>query len=150
LEGQTCLLSGGAPNNLVHHRTAGARSPFFSSASDRWSSGSIGAPDTVRCISDSPVCPTDRCCGPHVACRSRGRPLALATVGAGDRCAPPDSPVNYSHTPLCFLESSQFTVGQPGTPDTVRCAWPDLVLAELCRLFFNLILLFLALFLALR
>jgi hypothetical protein len=41
--------------------------------------------------------------------------VALATVGS------PDSPVNYSRTPLLFPESSQFTAGQPGAPDTIRC-----------------------------
>jgi hypothetical protein len=65
----------------------------------------------------------------------------LPTVGAGhaspadcaaDRCAgsrwligqsgaPPDSPVNYSRTPPNSPESGQFTGGQPGAPDTVRC-----------------------------
>jgi hypothetical protein len=29
--------------------------------------------------------------------------------------------VNYSRTPLLFPESGQFTVGQPGAPDTVWC-----------------------------
>jgi hypothetical protein len=53
--------------------------------------------------------------------------IAQPTVGAGDRWltgqsgAPPDSPVNYSRTPPCFPESSRFTVGQPGAPDTVWC-----------------------------
>ena len=93
------------------------------------------------------------------------RPLLRATrrprivqpiVGAGDRWltrqsgAPLDSPVNYSSMPLRFPESSWFTGSQPSAPDTVRCAWPELVLAELCELFSNLILLFLALFLTLR
>jgi hypothetical protein len=65
----------------------------------------------------------------------------LSTVGAGhtspadcaaDRCAgdrwftgqsgaPPDSPVNYSHTPPNFPESGLFTGVQPGAPDTIRC-----------------------------
>jgi hypothetical protein len=65
----------------------------------------------------------------------------LSTVGAGhaspadcvaDCCAggrwltgqsgaPPDSPVNYSHTPPNFPESGLFTGGWPGAPDTVRC-----------------------------
>jgi hypothetical protein len=65
----------------------------------------------------------------------------LPTVGAGhtsptdlaaDRCssgrwftgqsgAPPDSLVNYSHTPPKTPESSQFARSQPGAPDTVRC-----------------------------
>jgi hypothetical protein len=53
--------------------------------------------------------------------------IARPTVGTGDRWltgqsgAPPDSSVNYSRTPLLFPESSQFTAGQPGAPDTVRC-----------------------------
>jgi hypothetical protein len=46
---------------------------FLFGASDHWSSGSIGAPD-------SPVCPTDRCCEPRVARRLSGRPLAHRTV----------------------------------------------------------------------
>jgi hypothetical protein len=37
--------------------------------------GTVGTPNTVRCTPDSPVCPTDRCCGPHVARGLRGRPL---------------------------------------------------------------------------
>jgi hypothetical protein len=65
----------------------------------------------------------------------------LPTVGAGhaspadcaaDRCAggrwltgqsgaPPDSPVNYSRTPLNSPESGLFTGVQPSVSDTVRC-----------------------------
>jgi hypothetical protein len=58
---------------------------------------------------------------------TRRQEIARPTVGAGDRWltgqsgAPPDSPVNYSRTPLLFPESSQFAAGQPGAPDTVRC-----------------------------
>jgi hypothetical protein len=61
--------------------------------------------------------------------RATRRPqIVRPTVGACDRWltgqsdAPPDSPVNYSRTPLRFPESRRFTAGQPGTPDTVRCA----------------------------
>jgi hypothetical protein len=39
----------------------------------------------------------------------------------GQSVAPPDSPVNYSHTPPNFPESGLFTGVQPGAPDTVRC-----------------------------
>jgi hypothetical protein len=39
----------------------------------------------------------------------------------GQSGAPLDSPVNYSRTPLNFLESGLFTKIQPGAPDTVRC-----------------------------
>jgi hypothetical protein len=53
--------------------------------------------------------------------------IAQPTVGAGDRWltglsgAPPDSPVNYSRTPLRFSENSRFTAGQPGVPDSPVC-----------------------------
>jgi hypothetical protein len=60
--------------------------------------------------------------------RATRRPrIALPTVSAGDRWltgqsgAPPDSPVNYSRTPPSNPESGEFTVDQPGVPDTVRC-----------------------------
>ena len=45
-----------------------------------------------------------------------------ATVGSPDtvRCTP-DSPVNYSRTPLIPSRERQVCLSQPGTPDTVRC-----------------------------
>jgi hypothetical protein len=52
----------------------------FSGTSNRCSFGPVGAPDTVRCTPDSLVPPSDRCCGPRVACRLLGRPLAHRTV----------------------------------------------------------------------
>jgi hypothetical protein len=132
LEGQTGLVSGGAPDCPVHHRTVTVAVrcaiSFFSGASDHWTSGSVGAPDTVRCTPDSLVCPTDRCCGPRVASGLRDRPLrwrplAHRTVRCttGQSGAPPDSPVNYSRTPPSNPESGEFTVDQPGAPDTIRC-----------------------------
>jgi hypothetical protein len=54
---------------------SGARSPSYSGAADRCNSGLVGAPDTVRCTSDSPVPPADRWRGPRVARGLRGRPL---------------------------------------------------------------------------
>jgi hypothetical protein len=62
--------------------------------------GAVGAPDTVLCTQDSPV-PSPDCWLGHVSRADRaadrwpGRPLAHRTV----RCTP-DSPVNYSRTPL--------------------------------------------------
>jgi hypothetical protein len=53
---------------------------------------------------------------PRVSRGSRGRPLAHRTV----RCTP-DSPVNYSRTPLITSREQQVRLSQPGTPDTVRC-----------------------------
>jgi hypothetical protein len=41
--------------------------------------------------------------------------VALAAVGS------PDSPVNYSRTPLIFPESGLFNGGWPSAPDTIRC-----------------------------
>jgi hypothetical protein len=53
---------------------------------------------------------------PHVPHGSRSRPLARLTV----RCTP-DSPVNYSRTPLIPSRERQVHLSQPGTPDIVRC-----------------------------
>jgi hypothetical protein len=155
LEGHTCLLLGGAPDSLVHHWTVTVSvwcAISFQIRSIRplvlgvsWRTGQSGVPK-------------------RLLLRATCRPwIAQPTVGAGDRWltgqsgTPPDSPVNFSHTPRRFLESSQFTAVHPGAPDTVRCttgqsgvpgqSWCWL---KLCQLFSNLILLFLALFLALR
>jgi hypothetical protein len=55
--------------------------------------------------------------------RATRRPqVARPIVGASDRWltgqsgAPPDSPMNYSRTPLHFPESSRFIAGQSGVP----------------------------------
>jgi hypothetical protein len=105
-----------------------------------WRTGQSGAPpDTVRCgslslfgeadrcrfravgASDSPVPPSDRWLG-HVSRADRaadrwpGRPLAHRTV----RCTP-DSPVNYSRTPLITSREQQVRLSQSGAPDTVWC-----------------------------
>jgi hypothetical protein len=56
LEGNSCLLSVGAPDSLVHHRTVdSARFPSFSGEADHCNDGPLGTPDspvahrTVRC-----------------------------------------------------------------------------------------------------
>jgi hypothetical protein len=131
MEGYPCLLSSGAPD--MPCSLSGAGSPSKSSASDRCSSGSFGAPD-------SPMHPADRWNGPRVARWSHGQPLALASLAlrtvrwilatspfsfpesdefvADDS---PDTPVNYSRTTPSILESSWFTVSQPGAPDSPVC-----------------------------
>jgi hypothetical protein len=74
--------------------------------------------------------------GAHRTVRCPIRPLALATrrvriprptVGPAD-CwltgqpgAPPDSPVNFSRTPLITSRERQVRLSQPGVPDTIRC-----------------------------
>jgi hypothetical protein len=54
---------------------SGAWSPSYSGADDRCRFVAVGAPDTVRCTSDSPVPPADHWRGPHVARGLCGRPL---------------------------------------------------------------------------
>jgi hypothetical protein len=68
---------------------------------------------------------------PRVLRRSRSRPLARPTVGS------PDSPVNYSRTPLIYSRERQVRLSQPGTPDTVRCTQTELTLAEQSHLISN-------------
>jgi hypothetical protein len=102
----------------AHRTLSGA--DFFPSP-DRWRLGAVGAPDTVRCTSDSPVPPPDRWLG-HVSCADRaadrwpGRPLAHRTV----RCTP-DSPMNYSRTSPMNSRERPVRSNPPGTLDTVRC-----------------------------
>jgi hypothetical protein len=83
---------------------SGARSPSISGASDRCSSGPVGAPDTVRCTPD-----TVRCAQLTVGARH----ASLADCAAdrwperrwltGQSGAPPNSPVNYSRTSLSLF-----------------------------------------------
>jgi hypothetical protein len=113
-EGHPCLLSGGAPDSPVRHRTVTIdglvpisflfwrRRPLHLRA--RWRTrhcsvhtGQSGAP-----------------CRPLARATRRPR-IARPTVGS------PDSPVNYSRTPPIFPESGLFTGGWPSAPDTVRC-----------------------------
>jgi hypothetical protein len=93
----------------------GARFPSYSGAADHCRFLAVGAPDIVRCPLPtvgaghaSPAdCAADRCAG--------GRWLT------GQSGAPPDSPVNFSHTPSKIPESSQFAGVQSSAPDTIRC-----------------------------
>jgi hypothetical protein len=139
-EGNSCLLSVGAPDSPVHHRTlSGARFPSKIGAVDRCSLGAVGAPDTVRCTPDSPVPPSDRWLG-HAsladcaADRWPSRLLAHRTVRCttGQSGAPPDSPVNYSRTSPDFSrerpvhQSSVWRTRHcPVHHRTVRCARPS-------------------------
>jgi hypothetical protein len=126
LVGNSCLLSSGAPDSPVHHRTVTVAVrcwfPSILGAVDRWSSRPVGAPDTIRCTSDSPVCPTDRWREPRVARWSHDRPLAAGTIDSLD------SPVHHrtvrwfiAMSPLSFPESAQLMPSQPGAPDSPVC-----------------------------
>ena len=105
-EGNSCLLSPGAPDSPVHHRTLSGADFFPSLAKPTVGDSEplahrtlSGAHRTVRCTPDSPVPPSDRwLChasrADYAADRWPDRLLAHRTV----RCTP-DSPVNFSHTP---------------------------------------------------
>jgi hypothetical protein len=147
-EGNSCLLSTGAPDSPVHHLTLSG-ADFFP----------ILAQPTVGDL--EPLAHrTVRCPHPTVGSATRHAQIARPIVGAPDRWltgqsgdsadspvnysrtllnwflraatssqrthrtqsgAPPDSPVIYSRTPPSRPESSQLIRHQPGAPNTVRC-----------------------------
>jgi hypothetical protein len=122
-EGNSCLLSPGAPDSPVHHRTLSGAPPdtvrcrflsFFGEA-DRWCLRAVGAPETVRCPLLAVGSATRRA-------RIKRPTVGPATVGSPDtvRCTP-DSPVNYSRTSLISSQEQQVRLSQYGAPDTVRC-----------------------------
>jgi hypothetical protein len=105
-----------------------ARFPSIPGAADRCNSRLVGAPDTIRYTPDSPVPPADRWREPRVARGLCGRPLHCRSLAhrtvrctTGQSGAPPDSPVNFSHTPPSSPESGQFAGSQRGASNTVRC-----------------------------
>jgi hypothetical protein len=134
-EGNSCLLSGGAPDSPVlisflfwrsrplkkwsRWRTGHCPVPpsdrwlghasRADCAADRWLTGQSGAPP------DSPV---NYSRTPLIASRERRLRRGWLT---GQSSAPPDSPVIYSRTLPSSPESELFTETGPGAPDTVRC-----------------------------
>jgi hypothetical protein len=109
-EGYPCLLSGGAPDSPVHHRTlSGAdcfpilAQPTVEDLEPLAHQTLSGAHRTVRC--------------PHliVGSATRHARIARPTVGS------PDSPVIFNRTPPTKSRERPFHQSQPGTPDTVRC-----------------------------
>jgi hypothetical protein len=105
----TCLLSPGAPDSPVHHRTLSGVDFFPSLATPTVGDSEplvhrtrSGAHRTVRC----PLLTVD-------SATHRAR-ITRPTVGpadcwlTGQSGAPPDSPVIYSRTPPTKSESSQF------------------------------------------
>jgi hypothetical protein len=99
----------------VDWRTVRCGSLSLFGEADRWRLGAVGAPDTVRCPL-LVVGSATRCA------RIKRLTVGPATVGSPDtvRCTP-DSPVNYSRTPLISSREQQVCLSQPGAPDTVRC-----------------------------
>jgi hypothetical protein len=122
-EGNSCLLSTGAPDSPVHHRTlSGAdlfpilAQPTIDDLEPLAHRTLFGAHRTVRCTPDSPVPPSDR--WPGHASRAD---CAVDRWLTGQSGAPPDSPVIYSRTPLFCSRERPVDQRQPGAPDTVRC-----------------------------
>jgi hypothetical protein len=126
LEGHPCLLSIGAPDSLVRHRTATVACLVHEILPNRaQSTVAASGPLAHRTLSGAHR--SDRCPLPTVGATMCRAKIAWSTVGAGDRWrieqsgAPPDNPVNFSRTPQSIPESSHFTGDKPGAPDTVRC-----------------------------
>jgi hypothetical protein len=118
-EGKSCLLSPGAPDSPVHHRTLSGADLFPYLAKP---TVAVLEPLAHRTLS-----------GAHRTVRCPIRPLALATrrariprptVGLADRWltgqsgAPPDSPVNFSRMPPTKSREQLVDGCQPGA---VRC-----------------------------
>jgi hypothetical protein len=108
-EGNSCLLSPGAPDSPVHHRTLSGADFFPDLAKP---TVAVLEPLAHRTLSGAP---SDRWLLPRVTRGFRGRSLVRLTVGS------PDSPVNFSRTPPTKSREEQVRICQPGAPDTVWC-----------------------------
>ena len=115
-EGNPCLLSVGAPDSPVHHRTLPGASSFPVLAQPTVEDLEPLAHQTLSGAHRTVRCPIRPLAQPRVTRGLRGQPLAHRTV----RCTP-DSPVNFSHTPPTIFRGRPFHQSQPGAPDTVRC-----------------------------
>ena len=114
-EGNSCLLSPGAPDSPVHHRTLFGVDFFPSLAKPTVGALEPLAHRTVRC----PIRP--------LALATRRARILRPTVGpadcwlTGQSGAPPDSPVIYTRTPPTKSREQPVDRRQPGAPDIVRC-----------------------------
>jgi hypothetical protein len=122
-EGNSCLLSGGAPDSPVHHRTSPIHCPV-QIAFLNWRTGQSGAPpDIPYSLSGAHW----TVWSPHqtVGSATHHARIARPTVGAADRWltvqsgAPPDSPVNFSRTPP--TNSREWPVDQTPAWRTRHC-----------------------------
>jgi hypothetical protein len=128
-EGNSCLLSPGAPDSSVRISFLIWRSRPLQ-ISSRWRTGHCSV-HTGHCsvhTGHCPVPPSDRwlchaSCAESAADRWPGRLLAHRTVRCttGQSGAPPDSPVIYSRTPLISSREQPVDSRRPGASDTVRC-----------------------------
>jgi hypothetical protein len=121
-EGNSYLLSPGAPDSPVHHRTLSGPDFFPSLAKP-----TVGSLEPLAHRTLSSAHRTVRCPLLTVGSATRRTRITRPTVGPAD-CwlteqsgAPPDSPVIYSRTPLIASREQPVDRRQPGAPDTVRC-----------------------------
>jgi hypothetical protein len=139
LEGNSCLLSGGAPDNPVHHRTSTIHCPVRISFL-KWHSRPLQHCSRWR-TGHGPVhtgqsgAPSRPLAGATRHARIARPTIVRATVDSPDspvhhrtvRCitgqsgASPDSPMNYRRTPPTNSREWPVRQSHPGAPDTVRC-----------------------------
>jgi hypothetical protein len=121
-EGKSCLLSTGAPDSPVHHRTLSG-ADFFPVLAQP----TVGDLDPLAHRTLSGAHRTVRCPHQTVGPATRHARIARPIVGSADRWltgqsgVPPNSPVIYSRTPPFSSRERPFHQGQPGAPDTLRC-----------------------------
>jgi hypothetical protein len=122
LEGNSCLLSPGAPDSLVHHRTLSGADFFPSLAKP-----TVGGSEPLAHRTLSGAHRTVWCPLLTVGSATRRARITRPTVGwadcwlIGQSGAPPDSLVIYSRTPSSKSLEQPVDRRQPGAPDIVRC-----------------------------
>jgi hypothetical protein len=114
-EGYPCLLSSGAPDSPMRHRTCPIDGLVRDCLPNR-AQTTVAAPGPLAHRTLSGAHRTVWCPLPTIGAATRRVKIARPTVGAGDRwltgqsSAPPDSPVNYSHVAfLLFLRATSST-----------------------------------------
>ena len=119
MEGNSCLLSGGAPDSPVHHRTSTVHCPVRISFL-KWHSRPLQNCSCWR-TGHCPVhtgqsgAPSRPLAGATRRARIARPTVALVAVGS------PDSPVNYSRTPLKISREWPVRRSWPGAPDSPVC-----------------------------
>jgi hypothetical protein len=130
-EGNSCLLSPGAPDSPVHHRTLSGADFFPYLAKPTIA---VLEPLAHRTLSGAHR--TVRCPIRLLALATRRARILRPTVGStdcwltGQSSAPPDSPVIYSRTSPTISREQQVRLSQPGAPDIVRCTQTELTSTE--------------------
>jgi hypothetical protein len=122
----------------VHHRTLSGAN-FFPSVAQP----TVEDPEPLAHRTLSSAHRTVRCPLLTVSSATRRARITRPTVGPADRWltgqsgALPDSPVNYSRTPLIASREQPVDSRQPGAPDTVRCTQTTQSLGCLAKSFPN-------------